>query len=151
MKSNVRFRVYIFFEENICITRLWSFLESQFDNCFDRFLNENECYESAKYKVNLLFCGMLLEKREVFLHFLTPFPWRDHCVKCVQIRSFLWSVFSHIRTEYGEMLRISPYSVRMRENTDQKNLRIWTLFTQWIFQFITNTYDIYMIQKLYLL
>ena len=28
------------------------------------------------------------------------------------------------------ILRISPYSVRMRENTDQKKLRIWTLFTQ---------------------
>ena len=24
-----------------------------------------------------------------------------------------------------------PYSVRMWENTDQKKLRIWTLFTQW--------------------
>ena len=24
-----------------------------------------------------------------------------HCVKCVQIRSFFWSVFSCIRTEYG--------------------------------------------------
>ena len=24
----------------------------------------------------------------------------------------------------------SPYSVRIRENTDQKKLRIWTLFTQ---------------------
>ena len=34
---------------------------------------------------------------------------------------FFWSVFSRIRTEYGEILRISPYSVRMRENTDQKN------------------------------
>ena len=50
-----------------------------------------------------------------------------------------WSVFSHIRrekcsylkffrsllyrilTEYGEIRSISPYSVRMRENTDQKN------------------------------
>ena len=31
------------------------------------------------------------------------------------------SVFSHIRTEYGEILSISPYSVRMRINTDQKN------------------------------
>ena len=27
-------------------------------------------------------------------------------------------------------LRISPYSVRARKNTDQKKLRIWTLFTQ---------------------
>ena len=41
-----------------------------------------------------------------------------HCVKSVQIRSFFWSV-----------LRISPYLVQMRENTDQKKLRIWTLFT----------------------
>ena len=42
-----------------------------------------------------------------------------HCVKSVQIRSFFWSVFSCIRT------------VRIKENTDQKKLRIWTLFTQW--------------------
>ena len=43
-----------------------------------------------------------------------------HCVKSVQIRSYFWSVFSRIRTEYGDILHISPYSVRMRENTDQK-------------------------------
>ena len=53
-----------------------------------------------------------------------------HCVKSVQIRSFFWSVFACIRTEYGEIRSISPYSVRMRENTDQKKLRTWTLFTQ---------------------
>ena len=29
--------------------------------------------------------------------------------------------FSHIRSESGEILRISPESVRMQENTDQKN------------------------------
>ena len=33
----------------------------------------------------------------------------------------LWPAFSCIRTEYGEILRISPYSVRMRENADQNN------------------------------
>ena len=33
---------------------------------------------------------------------------------------FFWSVFSHFRTEYGEIRSISWYSVRMRENTDQK-------------------------------
>ena len=47
-----------------------------------------------------------------------------HCVKkSVQIRIYFWSVFSRIRTEYGEIRSIrsiSPYSVRMRENTDQK-------------------------------
>ena len=26
---------------------------------------------------------------------------------------------------------VSPYSVRMRENTNQEKLRIWTFFTQW--------------------
>ena len=32
-----------------------------------------------------------------------------------------WFSFSRIRTEYGEILRISPYSIRMRENADQNN------------------------------
>ena len=32
-----------------------------------------------------------------------------------------WSVCSHIRTEYGNLLSESPYSVRIRKNTDQKN------------------------------
>ena len=36
----------------------------------------------------------------------------EHCAKCVRSRSFFWSVFSRIRTEYGEILRISPYSVQ---------------------------------------
>ena len=58
--------------------------------------------------------------------------WKTHCVKSVQIRSFFWSAFSRTRTVYGMILRISPYSVRMRENTDQKKLRIWILFTQWM-------------------
>ena len=42
--------------------------------------------------------------------------------KCPYSEIF-WSIFSRIWTEYGEgeMLRISQYSVRMRENTDQKN------------------------------
>ena len=53
-----------------------------------------------------------------------------HYFKTVQIRSFFWSVFFRIRTEYGKILRISPYSVRKRENTDRKKLRIWILFRQ---------------------
>ena len=32
-----------------------------------------------------------------------------------------WSVFSRIRTEYGETRSIPPDSVRIRENTNQKN------------------------------
>ena len=30
-----------------------------------------------------------------------------------------WSAFPHIQIEYGEILRISPYSARMLENADQ--------------------------------
>ena len=33
---------------------------------------------------------------------------------------FFWCLFSCIGTEYGGILRISPYSVQMWENTDQK-------------------------------
>ena len=32
-----------------------------------------------------------------------------------------WSLFSHIWTEYEERVRISPYSIELLENTDQKN------------------------------
>ena len=32
---------------------------------------------------------------------------KQHCVNCVQIRSYFWSVFSCIRTEYGP--EITPY------------------------------------------
>ena len=56
-------------------------------------------------------------------------PLIKHCVKSVRIRSFFWSVFYRIRTEYGEIRSISPDSVWMLENTDQKKLRIWTLST----------------------
>ena len=56
------------------------------------------------------------------------------CVKSVQIRRYFWFVFSCIRTEYGDLsyfwsvfsciqtdlLRKSPYSIRMQENLDQK-------------------------------
>ena len=42
------------------------------------------------------------------------------CEKC-PYSEFFWSVFSRIWTEYGEILHISPYSVRMRENMNLKN------------------------------
>ena len=48
----------------------------------------------------------------------------------VQTRSFFWSVYSCIQTEYGDLNSKSPHSVRIQDNTDQKKLHIWTLFTQ---------------------
>ena len=50
----------------------------------------------------------------------TLFPFTALCDKCPHSELF-WSVFSRIWTEYGEILRISPCSIRMRENTDQNN------------------------------
>ena len=47
-----------------------------------------------------------------------------HCVKSVQIRSFVWSLFSCIQTEYRDLLRKYPYSVRIQKNSDQKKLCI---------------------------
>ena len=38
---------------------------------------------------------------------------------------------SRVWTEYEDLLRKSPYSVRIRKNTGQKILRIWTLLTHW--------------------
>ena len=62
-----------------------------------------------------------------------------HCVKSVKIWSFFWSVISRIQTEYGEILRISPYPIWMREYRDQEKRLIWTLFTQCIlFKMSTN-------------
>ena len=43
-----------------------------------------------------------------------------HCVKSVQIRSYFWSAFFCIQTQYGEMLHFSPRSVRIQKNMDQK-------------------------------
>ena len=54
-----------------------------------------------------------------------------HCVKRVQIRSLFCAVFTRIRTEYRDLRSKSPYSIQIRVNTDQKKLRIWTLFAQW--------------------
>ena len=33
----------------------------------------------------------------------------EHCVKSVQMRSFLWSVFSRIRAEYGDLRSTGKY------------------------------------------
>ena len=43
----------------------------------------------------------------------------QRCVKIVQIRSYLWSIFSCICTEYGDLLRKYLYSVQIQENTDK--------------------------------
>ena len=52
------------------------------------------------------------------------FTFSSHCVKSVQLRNFFWSVFFRIQAEQRDIWS------KMRENTDQKKLRIRTLFKQ---------------------
>ena len=53
----------------------------------------------------------------------------------------LWSVFSGIWTEYGEILRISRYSVRMWENTEQNNLEYAHFLCSEDFLFLDSSYN----------
>ena len=48
---------------------------------------------------------------------MNTLPLRKRC----PYSKFFWSVLSCMRTEYGEIRSISPCSVQMRENKDQKN------------------------------
>ena len=47
--------------------------------------------------------------------------WNTTLYKKCPYSELFWFLFSHIRTEYGEIPSISLYSVQMRENTDQNN------------------------------
>ena len=67
--------------------------------------------------VGCLYCLMkLLLKRLSFIY------WNSLREKCPYSDLF-WSAFSRLRTEYGEILGISPYSVQMREKADQNNFK----------------------------
>ena len=73
---------------------------------------------SFKYFYSFLaICFNLEAKTESFDIFLKNYSLRKNC-PCSE---FFWSVFSRIRTEYGDLRSKSPYSFRMRETTNQKN------------------------------
>ena len=78
---------------------------------------------TARYGVSLHIlseCGKIqTRKNSVFGHFSYPSVFSPNAGK-----------YGPEKTPYSDTFRIFPYSVRMRENTDQKKLRIWTLFTQ---------------------
>ena len=91
----------------------------------------NKIFVSKYYRFIKKYCSFFFPMLKFYICFLDSiFRLPLHFVKSVQIRSFFWCLFSCIRTEYGDLLRKSPYSVGVRKNTDQKNLRILTLFMQ---------------------
>ena len=57
----------------------------------------------------------------------------NHCVKSGQIRSFFWSVFSRIRTEYGEILykikQINLYPKMRCISQERKEMKWRVAFT----------------------
>ena len=65
-----------------------------------------------------------------FLWLLRLVPLRENC----QYSEFFWSIYSHIWTEYWEIVVISPYSAGMiRSGYRSEKLRIWTLIAQFVF------------------
>ena len=104
---------------------LWNFPEQLFskilrDVCFwisslgwlseAPFPNSNETVPFFLWNIEIL--------KEFFLGCLfRGIPLREKC----PYSELFWSVFFYIRTEYGEIRSISPYSVQMWENLDQNN------------------------------
>ena len=86
------------------------------------------------------------EPKDVRLNTTYTLLHHEHCLKSAQIRSFFWSVFFRIRTEYVEIRSISPYSVQIRKNTDQKKTPYLDTFPYLELQQIvsTDSSDIYL-------
>ena len=60
---------------------------------------------------------MIKNKKKKFsktLQFFAEKAIHWHCVKSVRIRSFFWSVFSRIKTEYGKILSIQSECGKLR-------------------------------------
>ena len=93
-----------------CLRKTWDF--------------SNKFYNKSNISLNLKYSFASTLSCTLYSWFLKR---KIHCVKSVQIRSFFWSVFSCLRTEYRDLRSKSPYSVRIQENTDQRKLRILTL------------------------
>ena len=62
-------------------------------------------------------CLLKVKRNSCCVNFFSKLKLREKC----PYLEFFWPVFSCIRTEYGEIRSLSPYSVQMWENTDQKN------------------------------
>ena len=59
------------------------------------------------------------------------------CKKCPNTEFFLVRIFPYFGRIW-DLLRKYPYSARIWENTDQKKLHIWILFTECLVSFHSN-------------
>ena len=92
------------------------------------WVNIKKLFGSFLFWVNIkTFLDSCLFRLNIFLfHFLDLLSWLTLSKEC-PYSEFFRSVFFRIRTEYGEILFISMYSVQMWESADQKNY-IYTLY-----------------------
>ena len=70
--------------------------------------------------LDFLLTEILYTSCTIFLKSL-PLRWYQILREKCSYSELFWSAFSRIQTEYGEILRISLYSVRMRGNAVQNN------------------------------
>ena len=68
--------------------------------------------------------------------------------KCPYLE-LLWSAFSRIPTEYGEIRNISPYSVRIRENADQNNSKYGQFLRTYVNAYLNNINILFLSVTLY--
>ena len=104
----------------------WCLLRSFFNRFY---LNVNVCGVNAVWSCFVSvkdlrdsYSSVLLEIIVSISEFDVEWVYLSLHKKCLYLE-FFWSVFSLNRSEYGEIQSISPYSVRMRENTEQKNYK----------------------------
>ena len=86
--------------------------------------NRNIFADRSGNRVKKSECSSKCLKYTVFLFYFCPLLYR--ACKCNTARkiskyNLFWSVFSRIWTEYGDFRSKSPYSLQIRENTDQRN------------------------------
>ena len=111
---------------------LWSYLNNLLNsllkllNSFSRF-SERKIVQYVQVN-SLKYWRQLHARSKTGKHYATFWSVKL-CGKCPNW-NFLRFLFSCIRTEYGDLLCKSPYSVQIRENTDQKKLWLWTPFRQ---------------------
>ena len=87
------------------------------------FLKNSTKNKSSVWEIVMLLCDnhwKFLTFKILWSLSIWPLIIHLHCVKSVQIRSFFWSVFSCIRTEYRDLRIKFPYSIKYRKTRTRK-------------------------------
>ena len=113
-RSKLAFFFYIYSETLTWIVRLYNLKNS---NCaltpesphFDLIFTEWKVSKCKVFSCPYFLAFGLNAERYYYVSLSIQFECQK--ILCIQMRSFFWSVFSRIQTEYGEiLLLISPYS-----------------------------------------